>query len=169
MNPQRILCALTIGWLALMLAGCKSYTPEQEAELRAAYERYLVVISEAYRTGDPSLLSEVATGDWLSSQTEEVQRFGGELMYYRNYKWELLDMEILEYSDTFACFVVDQLVVPYPFGRASDDDYERWKLDQPIAVRDNQDASWKILTVLFLDSSRSTSKPSKPNCHFLDD
>jgi len=49
-------------------------SPEEMAELREAYENYLAIAAEAYRTGDESHLAEAATGDSLAWAERRVQR-----------------------------------------------------------------------------------------------
>ncbi len=49
-------------------------SPEEMAELREAYENYLAIAAEAYRTGDESHLAEAATGDSLAWIKRSVQQ-----------------------------------------------------------------------------------------------
>ncbi len=48
-------------------------SPEETAKLREAYENYLAIAAEAYRTGDESHLAEAATGDSLAWIQRSVQ------------------------------------------------------------------------------------------------
>ena len=77
-------------------------SPEETAELQEAYENYLAISAEAYRTGDESHLAEVATGDsleWIQrsvQQTHASGRHGWEEYSQVYFKVTSYDSEVAE-------------------------------------------------------------------------